>query len=72
MDKEMVKFFNAFRAKPDNKVCYECSAPNPTWASVPLGIILCMKECRVGAVVMFFLPLYYSDVTQRLYFILML
>ncbi|KAL1505365.1 hypothetical protein ABEB36_004949 [Hypothenemus hampei] len=29
---------------PDNNVCADCKCPNPTWASINLGVLLCI-EC---------------------------
>jgi len=35
-------FSQFMTADPGNKFCAECGAPRPTWASVPLGIFLCL------------------------------
>jgi Arf-GAP with coiled-coil, ANK repeat and PH domain-containing protein len=32
------------RSIPGNEVCAECSAPEPDWASLNLGILMCI-EC---------------------------
>lgn len=36
--------FKYLSKEPANKICFDCEAKNPTWTSIPFGVLLCL-EC---------------------------
>ncbi|KAJ8261822.1 hypothetical protein GJAV_G00158820 [Gymnothorax javanicus] len=39
---EISAIFKRLRSVPTNKVCFDCNAKNPSWASITYGVFLCI------------------------------
>eukprot|EP00063_Salmo_salar_P008335 XP_013983170.1 PREDICTED: ADP-ribosylation factor GTPase-activating protein 2-like [Salmo salar] len=39
---EILTIFKRLRSITTNKACFDCAAKNPSWASIPYGVFLCI------------------------------
>ena len=39
---EQIAVINKMLKKPENKLCADCKRPSPSWASINLGVFVCI------------------------------
>jgi stromal membrane-associated protein len=39
---EQINVINKMLKKPENKLCADCKRPSPSWASINLGVFVCI------------------------------
>jgi stromal membrane-associated protein len=41
--KHQISIIEKYLKRPENQLCADCKRPQPTWASMNLGVFVCIK-----------------------------